>query len=129
MQRLIKIALFTVLAAAALAQAPQRGVPRAESNVVFAGEVAVRSPQAATVRIEIRSWIVPNATRVEKLPLPEGGTIIVEVIAGELTTIVGGRRYERHEGDFFTVLPGEKLGVETDDDSVTFQTTWIMPAA
>jgi hypothetical protein len=47
------------------------------------------------------------------------------VRAGRLSTIVGGKRQFRSEGEFFTVAEGERLGVVTGDDEAVLQTVHV----
>jgi len=129
MKKLSGVWLFTFIAAAAAIAQP-RELPiragQAEMMPGFTGEVVVRTASGpATVHVEVRNWTIRGYTRVEKLPLPPEGTVVVQVRGGELTTIINGERREWREDDLFTVPRGATLGVETEDDSAILQTIWI----
>lgn len=128
MKRLSGIWLFTLVAAAAALAQPQLPIRPGQAEMMpgFTGEVVVRTAAGpAAVRVEIRNWTIRGHTRVEKLPLPPGGTVVAQVRGGELTTIINGQRREWREDQFFTVPRGAELGVETEDDSAILQTIWI----
>ena len=84
----------------------------------FAGPVVVSnaSGQTRTVRVAIRTWGIPNRQRVT---LPERGHLIVQLLSGDLTTVVNGERRARKEGEFWTVPAGQALQLETARDTVT----------
>ena len=88
----------------------------------------VQTPKGpAMVRVEVNHWIIGGNTRVEKLPLPQDGTVVAQVRGGELTAIIAGRREPRKEGAIFTVPRGAALGVETEDDSAILETVVVVP--
>jgi hypothetical protein len=77
------------------------------------------------VRVDIHNWMIGGGMKLDELPLPTKGLMIVQLRGGELTTVISGRREERREGEFWTVLPGVPMGIETGDDSATIQTIVI----
>jgi quercetin dioxygenase-like cupin family protein len=79
-----------------------------------------RDGKEVPLRVTIRRWIMPNKAVVEKFP--EEGLVIVQLRAGSLTTVIGGKREERREGAYWTVRPGEAMSLETGDDSAIIQT-------
>lgn len=82
----------------------------------FSGPLAVRGPGGATrnVRVSIRTWGIPNRQRVT---LPEKGYLVVQLVSGEATSITGGQRRERKEGEVWTVPAGQELRIETKGDT------------
>lgn len=125
------IRFLTLLAAvAALGQSRSQVPTRAlepEATSGYVAETTVRTARGPEpVRVEVRNWIIRGHVRLEKLPVSGEGTIVAQVRGGELTTIIGDRRQERREGDFFTVPAGTALGVETEDDSAVLQTIRVV---
>ena len=75
---------------------------------------------AKVLRVVIRNWIVDNRRTI--VNFPERGFMVVELRGGELTTLIGGQRQRRAEGDFWTVPAGATMGLETGNDSAVIQT-------
>src|SRR5437016_4806257 len=82
----------------------------------FSGPVAVRGPGGVrrNVRVSIRTWGIPNRQRVT---VPEKGYLVVQLVSGEATSIAGGQRRERKEGEIWTVAAGQEFRVETKRDT------------
>lgn len=109
---------------------------RVTSTIRFAGAAQVRREEAKTlksadplalepVNVEIRNWTIGGGLKLEKLDVPSNGTLVVQLRAGEMTTIIEGERVERREGDFWTVEAGQVMAVETEDDTAILQTTFV----
>jgi quercetin dioxygenase-like cupin family protein len=92
---------------------------------VFAGIVSLQRPQVSKVNVAIHLWTIREGQRHDALELPGKGTLVVQLRAGTLTTIIGGRRQERKEGEFWTVPTGISMGVETGQDTAILQTVLI----
>ena len=113
------------LGLALVGQEPQFDPPyRLEPIERFAGPLVVRTASGSTrtVRVAIRTWGIPNRQRVT---LPERGYLIVQLVSGEATTVIGGDRRPRKEGEFWTVAAGQTLVVETARDTVTLSVVSI----
>jgi hypothetical protein len=78
------------------------------------------------VTLSIRDWIIPNRQRIERFP--EKGLLVIQVRAGSLTTIIGGKRQERGTDEFWTVPAGATMGIETGEDSVILQVVALRSA-
>jgi hypothetical protein len=86
----------------------------------FDGVLNARSGPLAGARVAVRHFQIRNSSRVE---IPHAGFLIVQVRAGEVfVTAGGGERREYNPDQFFTVAPGERLLVETGDDSAVLHT-------
>jgi len=93
----------------------------------FAGETRVRTAQGVTgVRVDIRTWTLGGGLKLDELPLPAKGLMIVQLRGGHLTTVIDGKRQARQEGEFWTVPVGGRMGVETENDSANIQTVIIV---
>jgi hypothetical protein len=93
----------------------------------FAGETRVRTGQRDTpVRVDIRNWSLGGGLTLDELPLPVKGLMIVQLRGGRVTTVIGGAARPRREGEFWTVQPGDRMGLRTADDSATLQTIVIV---
>jgi len=82
------------------------------------------SPRAAVVsrRVTVRQIIIDP---MQRGLLPTTGETLVELKAGDLTTVIGGQRRERTEGEFWTVPAGTRMVVETEDDAAIIETTAV----
>ena len=122
MRRTLLTVLLCGAAAALLAQTQQRpygdGTPLNEL-VRFDGVLTARTGPLAGAQVAVRHWQIRNAARVE---IPHRGFLIVQVRAGEVFATVGGERRERNPDEFFTVAAGERLLIETGDDSAVLHT-------
>src|SRR5688572_28231723 len=122
-RRLLLTALLCGAAAALLAQTQERpyGDQKPYDEIVrFAGVLTARSAPLAGAQVAVRHFQLRNSVRVE---IPHRGFLIVQVRAGEgFVTISGGERKEYEPDEFFTVAPGERLIVETTDDSAVLHT-------
>jgi len=94
----------------------------------FVGDTRVRTTQgnAEAVRVEIRNWTFGGGLKLDELPVPAKGLLIAQLRGGRVRTVIGGSRQARQEGEFWTVLPGVRMGLETDDDSASIQTIVIV---
>ena len=117
-----------LIASALLVSAmPAAGQERAEGpvrvRILFQGETPARGGAAA--RVDIRVWSIAGRQRLAGLSLPYRGLTIVELRAGDLTTVIDGRRVERREGEIWSVPAGSAMRLQTDDDTAVVQTTLI----
>ena len=124
MKQVISIVSVIVLAvlfalAPTLAQQENQLV---RSNAVFDGKARVRSKgELRDTNVRIQNVAIVGGQKLDSLPLRSEGITIVQLRAGDLTTIINGNRQERHEGEFWTVPPGAKMSIETADDTATIQ--------
>jgi len=82
--------------------------------------------QGARRRVEVRSqkWIIDSHKMIDALDLPGGADVrIVQLAAGQITTVIGGKRVERVEGEWWTVPAGERLSLQTENDSAIL---WVL---
>jgi hypothetical protein len=110
--------------------APSQPARRASGVVTvrqqFQGTTEMRSgDRAQPVRVDIRLWSLAGAQRIDTLDLPFRGLLVVELRAGRIATIIGGRRVERREGEIWSVPAGTTMQLETGDNMATLQTTLI----
>jgi len=57
-----------------------------DARVMVRGRGGILKP----VTLSIRDWIIPNRQRIAKFP--EKGLLVIQLRAGSLTTIIGGKR-------------------------------------
>jgi hypothetical protein len=79
-------------------------------------------PATKPKRIQVHQWIIEG---MQEISIPVEGTMLIELKAGELTTIIAGTREERHEGEFWTAPKGDTMIFETKDDSAVIETTIV----
>ena len=125
----MNVRLLALTAAMLVSLAPgaaqQISQGRITARSVFQGQIPGREGDGAPPRVDIRLWSIRGHQRVAGLVLPLRGVMIVELRAGEVTTIIGGRRVERREGDIWTVPEDAVMQLETEDDTAVIQTTVV----
>ena len=114
----------------ALAQAfAQQTNQLVRSSAIFEGKTRVRDVRAKgelrDADVRIQNVAIVGGQKLEALELRSNGITIVQLRGGKLTTVIGSKRQERKEGEFWTVPPGLKMGIETEDDTATIQTIEI----
>ena len=114
--------------APAFAQENQQQLVR--SRVIFDGKTAMRDAKAEgavrDTQIRIQNLAIVGGQKLQSLGLRSNGITIMQLRAGDLTTVINGKRQERHEGEFWTVPAGAQFSVETEDDTATIQTIEIV---
>ena len=114
--------------APAFAQENQQQLVR--SRVVFDGKTAMRDAKAEgaarDTQIRIQNLAIVGGQKLQSLGLRSNGITIMQLRAGDLTTVINGKRQERHEGEFWTVPAGAQFSVETEDDTASIQTIEIV---
>jgi len=118
--------MASAMTAIAAAQRPPGKYP--EPRLRFDGVVQVGAADARQrVQVELRTWILAPGLKAERLDLPADASIIVELHAGKLETLSGGKREARKPGTIWLVSPGESIAFTTEDDSVTLTTLALRP--
>lgn len=72
------------------------------------------------IHVVVRNWVIDNRQRIPQFP--ETGFVLVELRAGQVTTVIENQRQARKEGDFWTVPAGSSMSVETGTESAVLQT-------
>jgi hypothetical protein len=125
---LILILFATLSVGQETANAPQT---LREPNDRFNGTTRIRlkdvtgQAKVADVKVVIQNWILDGGQKRATWPFKTKGLLIVQLRGGELTTIIDGKRQERKNDEFWTVLPDKQMGVETENDSAIIQTIMI----
>lgn len=119
----IRLLIVSALLVSATPAAGQRAEGPVGARILFQGETLARGTAAA--RVDIRVWSIAGHQRLAGLRLPFRGLTIVELRAGDLTTVIDGRRVERREGEIWSVPAGSAMQLQTDDDTAVVQTTLI----
>jgi hypothetical protein len=119
------LSLLSILCGPALGQQPGAGQeqgegPAVRSHLHFSEVLRLR--EGPPVRVEMRTWSVRGGVELDRLPMELEGTMIVQLRGGELETIIDGERRRRTEDEFWTVPAGTEMGLETEDDTATFDT-------
>jgi hypothetical protein len=112
------------VAAFAAAQTPAPGTISAIDR--FSGRLTM-AQRAAPLALQYQIWSLAPGTKVAALPLRSKGSVIYELRAGKLTTIIDGKRDARREGEFWLVRPDQTIAFEAEDDSVVIHTI-LLPA-
>ena len=92
----------------------------------FSGEVRLQTEGGMeAVRVEITNLDIRDRQTLEKLELPFAGTLTAYLQAGEVTTIIDGKRERRGQGQIWTVPPGVPMGLATGRDAASLQTILV----
>jgi hypothetical protein len=108
---------------------PQGGA-QVTSRVRFSDRVSLRAaPEGALApRVDIRLWSIPEQQQLRSLEIagldmtPGKSLVIYNLRAGELTTVINGKRIARKVGDFWTLRAGESQTLETGNDTAVVET-------
>jgi len=132
-RRLLAATIVTGSALCALSALPLQAAAqdrqRADSGVVtfdrFVGALVARTPEGRErpLRVSMRNYIIQNRTRLPRVG--GGGTMVVHVRAGSLTTVIDGKRQERLADQFWVVPSGAEMAIETGEDSAIIQVVTI----
>ena len=114
--------------APAFAQENQQQLVR--SRIIFDGRTQMRDAKAENAvrdtQIRIQNIAIVGGQKLQSLGLRSNGITIMQLRAGDLTTVINGQRQERHEGEFWTVPAGAQFSIETEDDTASVQTIEIV---
>jgi quercetin dioxygenase-like cupin family protein len=92
----------------------------------FSGSVQIQTPSGPNpVRVEVTNVDIRGEHSIDRLELPFEGSLMVYLQAGEVTTVIGGKREERHQGQIWTVPPGVAMGLTTGRDAASLQTVLV----
>jgi quercetin dioxygenase-like cupin family protein len=109
--------------ASTFAQQQQNQLVR--SSAVFEGKTRLRDARTKgelrDVDVKIQNVAIVGGQKLESFGLRSDAIRIVQLRGGELITIIGGKRQERQEGEFWTVPAGVSMAVETQDDTASIQ--------
>jgi quercetin dioxygenase-like cupin family protein len=96
------------------------------SQPAFSGNLVVRAgAPTESARVDMRQWSIAGGQRLASLRLPFRGLLIVELRAGEITTIINGERVVRREGEIWSVPAESTMQLETGEDAAILYTTLI----
>ncbi len=113
---------FLVFTPRASAQAVQRELApvRNIAEKIQLGKEGARR----TAEVRVQKWILDGRQTIEALDVPGvKGVRIVQLAAGEVTSVIRGERRERAAGEWWTVPAGETLGLILGNDSAIL---WVI---
>lgn len=115
--------LFLLLAAfgLALAQEPNQAGPL-PPIVRFQGKLNLdgRNGKANQLSVSVKDWSLPSGRTIERFP--ETGFVLVQLLAGQVTTSIAGQRQDRHTGDIWTIPAGTSMSITVKREMATLQT-------
>ena len=122
-QSTIRVAI--VLATLSLTQAQQQQpagllppTVRFQGNISLAPTATNANPKPLSVTI--RQWSVVGGRAVESFP--ETGFVLVQLLAGKVTTNIGGVQQNRNTGDIWIVPAGANMAVTVKREMATLET-------
>lgn len=110
-----------VAMAPAVAQDARKVSEGLELTERFSGTLTLRAPDGSTraVQVALRNWSLLPSIEIERFPEP--GLAVFQLRGGEATTVIGGRKRERQEGEFWSKPAGRTMTIESDDDTAALQ--------
>jgi|SRR6266699_6911404 len=116
-----------VLASELSAQQMVRPDSALEIREYFAGTALARTKTGAPrpVHLVIRQWAITGHQMIK--PLPQTGFLLIQLRAGEVTTVISGKEQSRNQDDFWTVPKGVPMTVRTGRDVAVLETVAIDP--
>jgi quercetin dioxygenase-like cupin family protein len=111
----------------ALAQAQQQ-LPSGllPPTVRFHGDISLTSATgkaAKPLSVTIRQWSVPSGRTVERFP--ETGFVLVQLLAGKVTTNIEGKQQNRNTGDIWIVPAGASMAVTVRREMAILETVAV----
>jgi hypothetical protein len=103
--------------------------PAVTPRMQFEGHLPAGQPGAKERQIALRQFSILPRQREVQLELPGRGLLLVQLRAGGLTTVIGGERQRRLEGEWWTASPPSAMRLETGDDTVVVDTILILDQA
>jgi len=117
------LALGLIVTRAGAAQQPPDSLRGVQSEVRFQGWIPLQTPAGRdSAWVEIRNWMIRGGAKLDRLDLPKRGLLIVHLRAGQVTTIISGKRIVRQDGQVWTVPEGVVMGLETGREEAIIQT-------
>lgn len=91
----------------------------------FDGLVTVRGAagRTKTIHVVIRDWFIPKAHVISRFP--ESGPVLVELVGGSVSTIIGQQRQTRRPSEFWMVAQGTSMAIEAGVRAAALQTVAI----
>jgi hypothetical protein len=121
----ITLRLGFMLAALSLLQAQQQQstgllppIVRFQGAIRLAPENGKAPPKPLSVTIH--QWSVLGGRTVERFP--ETGFVLVQLLAGKVTTDIGGKQQSRNTGDVWSVPAGASMSVRVRREMATLET-------
>ncbi len=106
------------------ASPPQEMVLKEGDNVttIFDGNFSLRATdkRSGQPKVVVRLWTIHERQRIAQFP--EKGFLIMQCVAGELTTVINGQRQQRSTDEFWVVPKGATVSLETDKDTAILKT-------
>ncbi|MDH3712182.1 MAG: hypothetical protein OER04_20005 [Cyclobacteriaceae bacterium] len=94
-----------------------------ERTTLFDGEIIFsQNDTKRNIPLLVEEFIVDGGQTIEDLELRFEGLLLVQLRGGELYTSGHEDRKERRVSEFWVLQPGEKLNLNTDDDSAILRT-------
>ena len=103
----------------------QEAVETLQSTLRFQGPISFHAPNGAArqVSVTIRNWSIASGRPIERFQEP--GLIMVQVLAGQVTTVIDGKSEDRKTGDIWAVPTGSAMAVSVKRETAVLQTVAV----
>jgi len=96
-----------------------------QSIVRFQGPVSFHAQNGAArqVSVTIRNWSIASGPPIERFQEP--GLVMVQVLAGQVTTVIDGKSEDRKTGDIWAVPMGSVMALSVKRETAVLQTVAV----
>jgi quercetin dioxygenase-like cupin family protein len=103
----------------------QEPLERLQSTVRFQGLITLHVPNgtARQMSVTIRNWSIASGPPIERFQEP--GLVMVQVLAGQMTTVIDGKSEDRKTGDVWAVPTGSAMAISVRRETVVLQTVAV----
>ena len=85
--------------------------------------LVMKNGKSRELHVAVNQWTLVAGREITRFP--EQGDVIVQLQAGLVTTVIGGHKQERKEGDFWLVPAGSAMSVTVTTEMATMQTVAV----
>lgn len=78
-----------------------------------------KAGRAKTVRASARQWDILGNQKIAQFP--EHGFLLVRLVGGRVTTVIGGKEQKRHHGEFWTVPANMQMSLTAVGEDATLE--------
>jgi hypothetical protein len=121
----LRMGLILIALGLSYAQQPQPQTGLLPPTVRFQGNISLapvsgKAKAAKPLSVTIHRWSVLGGRTVERFP--ETGFVLVQLLAGRVTTNIGGKQQNRSMGDVWVVPAGASMALRVQREMATLET-------
>jgi quercetin dioxygenase-like cupin family protein len=119
---ILQLLVIALVLLPAYAQQSQEPGEHPQPSVRFQGQVTFHTQNGAIkqVSVTVRNWSVVGGRTAARFP--EQGFLLFHLLAGQVTTEIGGKQQNRKTGDTWTLPAGSSMELTVKREMATMQT-------